>query len=270
MRTIAHISDIHFGCTDAAVLAALTEKLGELNADLLVVSGDLTQRARRREFDEARKFLDAIAAPKVVVPGNHDIPVWNVFHRFFDPFKKYDAVLGIDREPSHIDSEMAVAGINTARSLVIKGGRVNERQIERVRKMMCDLDQHILKIVVTHHPFDLPHTHEEADIVGRAKKMMPRLAECGADVFLAGHLHVSSVTHSAQRYRMASGYNALIIQAGTAASTRGRGEANSFNVLEFERPVLTVHRYECLVPHEGFKLATTEQFTKTGVGWERM
>ena len=270
MRTIAHISDIHFGRTDAAVVAALTEKLRELQTDLLVVSGDLTQRARRREFAEAKAFLDSLAAPKIVVPGNHDIPVWNVFHRFFDPFKKYDAVLGIDREPAYVDAELAVAGINTARSLVIKGGRVNERQVERIRSLMCDLDERVLKIVVTHHPFDLPQTHTADDIVGRAKKMMPRLAECGADVFLAGHLHVSSVTHSAQRYRMASGYNALIIQAGTAASTRGRGEANSFNVLEFERPVLTVHRYECLVPHEGFKLATTEKFTQTGVGWERM
>jgi 3',5'-cyclic AMP phosphodiesterase CpdA len=270
MRTIAHISDIHFGRTDPAVLSALTQRLRELNADLLVVSGDLTQRARRREFAEAKTFLDSLRGPKVVVPGNHDIPVWNVFHRFFEPFKKYGEFLGSDREPSYIDDEMAVAGINSARSLVIKGGRVNEQQIERVRQMMCGVDEHVLKIIVTHHPFDLPQTHTADDIVGRAKKMMPRLAECGADVFLAGHLHVSSVTHSAQRYRMASGFNALIIQAGTAASTRGRGEANSFNLLEFDRPVLTVHRYECIVRNEGFKLATTEQFTQTGVGWERM
>ena len=93
------------------------------------------------------------------------------------------------------------------------------------------------------------------------------LAECGADVFLAGHMHVSSVISSAERYKMPSGYNALVIQAGTAASTRGRGEANSFNLLEFENPTLTVHRLECAVPSEGFRAAALERFTQSGVGW---
>ena len=270
MRRIIHISDVHFGRTNAAVLERLTEKMLELDAHLIVVSGDLTQRAKRSEFAQAKAFLDRFPAPKVVVPGNHDIPVLNVYQRFLDPFRKYHEFLGEDREPSFLDNEIAVMGINSARSLVVKGGRVNETQIERVRSQMCSLDENVLKVIVTHHPFDLPAGHDEDDIIGRASRMMPKLAECGADVFLAGHMHISSVTHSAERYKMPSGYNALVIQAGTAASTRGRGEANSFNLLEFENPRLTVHRLECGVPSEGFNVATTEEFTQSGVGWLRI
>jgi hypothetical protein len=99
---------------------------------------------------------------------------------------------------------------------------------------------------------------------------MPRLVECGADVFLAGHLHVSHITHSARRYRLEDGYSALIIQAGTAASMRERGEENSFNLLELDHPVLTVHRYQCGASSAGFHLATTERFSKTDLGWARM
>jgi hypothetical protein len=99
---------------------------------------------------------------------------------------------------------------------------------------------------------------------------MPRLVECGADVFLAGHLHVSNITHSARRYRLENGYSALIIQAGTAASKRERGEENSFNLLEFDGPVLTVNRFQCSIAAAGFHLATTERFSKTDRGWGRM
>lgn len=270
MRRIIHISDIHFGRDDIRVVEAVTKKIFELHADLIAVSGDLTQRAKRREFAEAKAFLDQFNIPKVVVPGNHDVPMFDFLHRIFTPYKKYGEFIGLDKEPVFADEEMIVMGINTARSFVVKGGRINEEQVARIKAQMCGLDDKMLKIVVSHHPFDVPEGHTEEDVVGRAKEMMPKIAECGADVFLSGHLHVSSVTNSGHRYRMGSGYNALIIQAGTATSTRGRGEANSFNVLEYEYPVLTLNRYECVVPTEGFKLATTERFTRTGVGWERM
>ena len=270
MRIIAHISDIHFGDADAMVVERLVEKIRELSPALVVVSGDLTQRARRSQYRAARAFLDRLPTPQLIVPGNHDVPLYNVFGRFVNPLRKYKKYITADLTPDHQDDEIAVFGVNTARSLTIKGGRVSKEQVEELVSKLCPVDERKVKMVVTHHPFDLPEGFNEDDIVGRAKEVMPRLVECGADVFLAGHLHVSHITHSAHRYRLENGYSALIIQAGTAASLRERGEDNSFNLLEIDRAVLTVKRFQCARPDTGFHLATTEQFSKSEKGWARL
>jgi len=270
MRKIAHLSDIHFGATDPLVVDRVVEIVHELEPHIVVVSGDLTQRARSNQFKEAREFLDRLPQPQIVVPGNHDVPLYNVFKRFAEPLTNYRKYITDDLMPFFQDDELAVIGVNTARSLTIKDGRINNAQVATIHQKLDPFDESILKIVVTHHPFDLPDGYDEDFIVGRADEMMPKIAACGADVFLSGHLHVSSVTNSAHRYRLDTGKAALIIQAGTATSHRHRGEANSFNLIEIDRPFLTVKRYECSVPESGFMLATTEQFTQTERGWSRM
>ncbi len=269
MRKIVHISDLHFGMADDRVVEVLIEKINELRPDLVVLSGDLTQRAKSVQFAAARDFLDRLPGPKIVVPGNHDVPLYNVMKRFGSPLARYKKYITEDLEPFFADDEIAVAGINTTRSLTIKGGRISAEQVAAVRARMKGLPESVLKIVVTHHPFDVPDGEDERDIVERAEKALPLLAESGADVFLAGHLHVSHIGHSARRYRLDDGYSALIIQAGTAASTRERGEENSFNLLEFEHPMLVVKRYQCSIPTERFRLATAEQFTHDSHGWAR-
>ncbi|MFL6467522.1 MAG: metallophosphoesterase family protein [Pyrinomonadaceae bacterium] len=270
MRRIVHLSDIHFGRTDCVVVERLAETIRKLEPNVVVVSGDLTQRARRKQFAEAQAFLGRLPRPQIVVPGNHDVPLYNVLKRFFEPLGNYKEYITADLAPFYSDAEIAVIGINTARSLTFKSGRVNNEQIDQIRLRLDHLNEDVMKMVVTHHPFDLPDGYDDDAIVGRAREMMPKIAECGADVFLSGHLHVSSVTNSAHRYRLDNGRAALVIQAGTAASTRGRGEANSFNLIEAERPFLTVKRFECNVPANGFALATSEKFTQTERGWARM
>jgi len=267
LKKIVHVSDIHFGKADDVVAGELFEKVTELSPDLMIVSGDLTQRARREQFRQARAFLDRFTMPKVIVPGNHDIPLYNILDRFARPLKKYDEFFGEDHEPWFFDGELAVAGVNTARSLTVKGGRINEEQVERLRARLNEIDNNVLKIVVSHHPFDLPESFDDADIVGRAKKFMPALANCGADLFLAGHLHVSAITNSAHRYHLENGRSALVIQAGTATSTRERGQENSFNLLEYVRPMLTIKRYECSMASQGFQLADDEQYIQSERGW---
>jgi len=269
MRTLVHLSDLHFGRVDEQIIKPLISAVTDINPDLVAVSGDLTQRARSQQFREARAFLDALPQPQIVVPGNHDVPLHNVFSRFLQPLDKYKRHITDDLHPSYVDEEIVVVGVNTARSLTIKGGRINEDQVARIREQLCASNDDLIKTVVTHHPFDLPEGHSERDLVGRSQMAMTGLAECGADLFLAGHLHVSHAGHTAKRYNI-SGHSALVVQAGTASSTRGRGEANSFNVIRIHRPDIIVERLEWRPESLTFAVASQERFRHTSDGWIRL
>jgi 3',5'-cyclic AMP phosphodiesterase CpdA len=242
VRVVVHLSDLHFGRVDHTLLAPLRARVRSLAPHLVVVSGDFTQRAKPQEFREARAFLDTLPQPHLVVPGNHDVPLYNVFQRFFQPLDKYRRHICDELEPSFVDDEIAIVGVNTARSAVFKGGRINEEQIERVRNRLCPLPGSITKMIVTHHPFDLPPGHDSRQLVGRSRKAMKMFASCGADILLSGHLHESYASDTKLRYKI-DGFAALVVQAGTATSTRGRGETNSFNVLRVAHPNVRVQRY---------------------------
>src|ERR1700681_3879842 len=186
MRTIVHLSDLHFGRTDDALLTPLASVIAMLAPDLVAVSGDLTQRARTRQFKAARAFLDRLPMPQLIVPGNHDVPLFDVVRRFTRPLARYRRYITDDLAPWFIDEEMAVAGINTARSLTFKRGRINETQIERVQKRLCELADGIAKVIVTHHPFALPAGYNSGDLVGRAALAREMLAARKCDLLLAG------------------------------------------------------------------------------------
>jgi len=269
MRTLVHLSDLHFGRVDEQLIAPLISAVTEINPDLVAVSGDLTQRARSQQFREARAFLDALPQPQIVVPGNHDVPLHNVFTRFMQPLDKYKRYITDNLRPVYLDDEIVVVGVNTARSLTIKGGRINENQVAHIREMLCASGDKLVKTVVTHHPFDLPEGYKDRDLVGRSQMAMTGLADCGADLFLAGHLHISHTGHTAKRYNI-HGHSALVVQAGTASSTRGRGEANSFNVIRINRPDMTVERMTWQPESSAFVISSEERFRHTSDGWVRL
>ena len=267
MRTLVHLSDLHFGRIDPELLDPLRRCVQGLKPHLLVVSGDLTQRARKAQFAEAKRYLDTLPKPQIIVPGNHDVPLYNLFKRFLQPLKNFRSIIADDLEPAYIDEEMAVVGINTARSFTFKDGRVSDEQIERVRERLCRLDDRINKIIVTHHPFDLPEDWDDDEIVGRAPVAMQMFSRFGADMLLAGHLHISHTGHTAARYKIA-GYSALVVQAGTATSTRGRGEANSFNAIRIDGDDVDIDRYSWDEGHKEFIVAGSEAFTYAPDGWK--
>jgi 3',5'-cyclic AMP phosphodiesterase CpdA len=269
MRTLVHLSDLHFGRVDQQLVEPLISVIAEIKPDLVAVSGDLTQRARTREFREARAFLDRLPQSQIVVPGNHDVPLHNVFARFMQPLDKYKRYITDDLQPAYVDDEMVVVGVNTARSWTFKGGRINENQVARIRAQLCDLRDELLKTIVTHHPFDLPEGFKDRELVGRAKMAIEGLADCGADLFLAGHLHISHTGHTAKRYNL-SGHSALVVQAGTALSTRARGETNSFNVIRIDGVDLSVQRTTWQPANSTFGVAGEEKFRHTGEGWTRL
>jgi len=266
MRTIIHLSDIHFGRVNYAIIPPLVETITNIRPDIVAVSGDLTQRARTQQFKEARELLDRLPSPQIIVPGNHDVPLHNLFSRFLQPLDKYRRYITNDLQPFYLDEEVAILGINTARSLTVKGGRISKQQVARIRERFCSLSDTLTKIIVTHHPFDLPEGYHEKELVGRARMAMKTLASCGADVFLSGHLHVGHTGQTAGRYKI-SGHSALVIQAGTAASTRGRGEANSFNVIRIDYPHITVERLTWKPERARFALSNTGHFQRRPEGW---
>ena len=266
MRTIVHLSDIHFGRVDPRLVAALVEAIRAAAPNLVAISGDLTQRARRGQFAQARAFLDQLPPPLLVVPGNHDVPLFNLAARLLDPFGGYRRYIARDLEPTHQDEEAIVVGLNSARAVPFHGGgRLNEAQVARACVQLTTAPADAIRIVVTHHPFDLPESHGDEHLIGRSEMAMRQLAAAGADLFLAGHLHVSHVCSTADRYRIA-GHSALVVQAGTM-STRGRGEVNTFNVLRLARPLITIERHSWHDAAQAFQPSWSGTFQHTPEGW---
>ena len=272
MRTLVQISDLHFGRVDPSLLDPLAAAVNAAAPDVVVVSGDLTQRARNAQFRAARAFLDRLPMPQVVIPGNHDVPLYDVVRRFFAPLARFRRHIERDPMPFFRDDQVAVLGINSARSLTFKGGRINREQIDTVRARFAELDPAVIRVLVTHHPFELPPDGDEDDLIGRGALAMQAFAECGVDLLLSGHLHRSH-SGSTTRYRIEN-YAALVVQAGTATSTRGRGETNAFNVIRIERPRathprITVEAWHWQAAQRAFVPEPAETFRRATAGWQR-
>jgi 3',5'-cyclic AMP phosphodiesterase CpdA len=269
VRTLVHLSDLHFGRLDERLLAPLATLVGKLQPDLIAISGDLTQRAKPGQFAAARAWLDTLRAPRLVVPGNHDVPLYRVWERIASPLGNYRKYIDSNVEPEFVDGQIAVIGINSARSLTFKGGRVNVAQLERLRMRLQPLPAALTKIVVTHHPFTLPAGADEDDIVGRAAMAMEVFQELGVDLLLSGHMHSSLAANTAERYPI-DGYAALVVQAGTATSTRGRGEQNSFNVLRIDGNQVEVERHGWGEEHLDYRPVESLRFMRQGRHWSKL
>jgi 3',5'-cyclic AMP phosphodiesterase CpdA len=265
VRTIVHLSDLHFGRIDRPMVSALLDTVHGVAPDVVAISGDLTQRARRNQFVQARAFLDALPYRQLVVPGNHDIPLFDVARRFLSPLGRYRRFIAKDLEPMYANGEIIVLGLNSARSLTRGEGRLNDGQIRAAVARLQTCAPSAIKIIVTHHPFDLPDDYDSRHLVGGARSAMAQFASVGADLFLAGHLHVSHIGQTAERYKI-EGHSALVVQAGTI-STRRRGEVNSFNVLRVERPTIAVERWSWDDERGAFGAAAARVFRHTDRGW---
>lgn len=267
MRIVAHVSDLHFGCVDREIAAALAAHLRQLAPTVLAVSGDLTQRARRHQFEEASAYLARLPSPRIVVPGNHDIPLYNVLARFLYPRAGFFRHITSDRHPYYQDEEIAVMGADTTRSFTVKDGGLRRRDVDRLATQLTAAGEHRVRIVVCHHPFDAPRTR-----IGRLtwprseKRAVADLVARGADVFLTGHLHVSYTGHTAIRYK-AAGRAAIVVEAGTATSRRVRGEPNEFNVLHVDRAHIVVERLSWQPAAGTFTTTDRQTFRRTAEGW---
>jgi 3',5'-cyclic AMP phosphodiesterase CpdA len=266
VRTLVHLSDLHFGRVDPVVVDALAETVRRLAPDVVAVSGDLTQRARQRQFAEARAFLDSLPAPMIVVPGNHDVPLHNVIARLLNPLGSYRRHITTNLRPQHADRELMIVGTNTTRSLTIAGGGIRRRELRRICEVLTGVDESVIKVVVGHHPFDMPHA---GAAIGRARpgpEAVELLAKTGVDVFLTGHLHATYAGPTATRYKV-GGRTAIVVEAGTATSTRFRGEPNAFNVLRVDASAIVVEHLVWRAESRAFAVNEVQRFGRTSEGW---
>jgi 3',5'-cyclic AMP phosphodiesterase CpdA len=252
MRAIAHISDLHFGRHDPEIADGLIASLNGQRPDLVVVSGDLTQRARDREFRQTRAFLDRIASPKLVIPGNHDMPLFDLVARLRAPLAKFERHLGPLVAPvqHYSDDEISVLGINTARRLTGKNGRISHAQMVQIRSILGGAPAGRLRILATHHPLAIPSGGTAVDLAGRSGKAMAAIAKAEVHLLLSGHYHRSSSGELAAEF--AANRSVLVVHAGTAISVRRRhGEANAYNLIRIEAERLSISVVEWAAP-KGF------------------
>ena len=269
MPRLIHLSDLHFGAHEPKLVEAVESRIHEAKPDLVVISGDFTQRARTEQFKEACRFMTRLkdAGHEVLgVPGNHDVPLYDVLRRFLSPLTRYKRYIDGTLCPFHELDGAAVLGINTARSLTFKDGRLSTEQIEFIQSTFAKARPKP-RILVTHHPlFALPVDDGQAlgKAIGRQELALDAIAEAGVDLLLAGHNHRAS-THSARDLATRAG-PALVIQAGTATSTRLRDEEQSFNLIEVGpgEVVLTVEAWggDAFVPRDAGR------FVRSGKHWE--
>ncbi|MDB5720522.1 MAG: hypothetical protein JWP15_1140 [Alphaproteobacteria bacterium] len=271
MTRIAHLSDIHFGCNDLGIVAATEAWLEERQPDLVIISGDFTQRARVEQFREASAYLDrlkALGLRLLVVPGNHDVPLYDVVRRFAAPLDRYRRYISSDLCPWFENDEVAVLGLNTARSLTFKSGRINHEQIAMMQERFDKVASQKTRILVTHHPlYAMPigEGGELSEAVGRHRDAVRAVCKAGVHLALAGHFH-RTYAESARKMVHDSG-PALVMQAGTATSTRLRNsELQSFNWVHAHRND-DVELQVVAWDGSAFRRGDHQRFTFDSQGW---
>jgi 3',5'-cyclic AMP phosphodiesterase CpdA len=229
MSILLQISDPHFGTEQASVVEALVVLSLQQRPDLLVLSGDITQRARASQFRIARAFIDRLGMPVLAIPGNHDIPLFNTGARLLHPYARHCEAFGEELEPVHSSPELLVLCVNTTRWYRHKNGEVSAEQIERVARRLASAEREQLRVVVVHQPVAALRAGEVHNLLRGRAAALQRWAAAGADLVMGGHIHLPYVMALPDLARPM-----WAVQAGTAVSSRVRdGVPNSVNLLRW-------------------------------------
>ncbi len=255
---IAHVSDLHFGAHIEERAETLLVDVWERRPDLVVVSGDLTQRARQAEFSAARQFLDKLPSPVLVVPGNHDLPLVNLPKRMFRPHRSYEQVVAQDLEPVVALPDLVVVGLDSMPRWRWKAGHVSRGQIEQARDAFRSGPADAWRVLVTHHPVLPP---ELSSLRGR-KPLVAAGAQSDVSVLLSGHTHIPTVD-VVPMDNPGSRHRSLAVGAGTAISRRTRGWSNSYALIDLAGSMVSAATItvEILLPEgSAWSIARTERF----------
>lgn len=249
MRQILHISDVHFGPPHIPELAdGILRFVDQAGPDVVVISGDLTQRAKPRQFQQARQFVDQIPVPSIVVPGNHDVPLYRFWERFFDPYGAYRRHFSPELEPVFRDDEVLIVGINTAHGWTFKDGRISRRRLREVAGVLEAAPPGLFRVVVAHHHLIPPPWFGTQRVLNNAYEAMDLFTSLGVDLVLSGHLHQSFIGNSEEFYPKGRP-PVVILHSGTTTSNRGRAGERDKNTcywirVEEESMLVSNYRWE--------------------------
>jgi 3',5'-cyclic AMP phosphodiesterase CpdA len=271
MFTILQISDLHFGPPYVAQVGeALLRIAADLKPGAVVVCGDLTQRAKREQFLAAREFIDRLPdVPRLVVPGNHDVPLYRVRERWQDPLGLYKRLIAPDlNQVLRLDSAVIIGLDSTAPRRSIANGRIHLWQLDLCSEALADAPPEAARIVVAHHHFAPAPDYLHDWTMPRAKRAMTRFVELGVEMILGGHLHRAFIGNSLDFFPGTHRERGIIIsQSGTATSRRGRGrerEKNSFNLIEIDSDTLSITHFMYFIEESGFAPVSHHVFRRPG------
>ncbi len=269
MVRIGHLSDPHFGAEDPDVKAPLLLALKALPLDVVLLTGDITQRASRAQFEDAQAFLSALQpTPVLVLPGNHDIPLFNLLARLATPYRHYEATFGNAVNVAAFTRKgVRILGFNSTTPWRHKAGVIDT---EAVAVKLTEVDSDCaLTILACHHPLDCRQAIDEANLLLNAGDLMDQLAASRVDMVVGGHIHDPYTTTSARRYPRLH-WSMVLAVAGTCLSTRTRrGAPNSFNVITCGTdPVVRLDLERWDKVHERFECIATRRFLRDSArGW---
>lgn len=250
MLTFLHVSDIHFGPPYIPQVGkALLEFAEEIEPDVVIASGDFTQRAKASQFQDARAFLNELPdVPLVVTPGNHDVPLYRAWERLTEPYLQYKRYIAEELDTvTRVPGAVIVSLNSTAPRMAITNGRIHSWQLDFAREAFQDTPPETLRIVVAHHHFAPPPDWEGAQVMPKAKRALDAFTEMRVDAIFGGHLHRAYIGNSLDVYSgIDREHGIVVVQAGTATSQRGRArerEKNSFNVVRMDERLIRVTHY---------------------------
>lgn len=260
MSVLLQISDTHFGTERPPVVEALVAFTLAQRPDLVVLSGDITQRARRAQFHAARTFVKRLATPVLAIPGNHDVPLFDLLARFTRPYGHYREAFGDELEPVHASDDLLVLCLNTTRWWRHKNGEISAEQIERVAARVAGAAPGQLCVIVVHQPVSVPQAGDVHNLVRRHAAAVRRWADAGADLVMGGHIHLPYAAPLSGLSR-----RLWVVQAGTAVSRRVRGDQpNSVNLLRWGRDAprgrCVIERWDCPAAGPAFVRAAVTEF----------